>query len=359
MLLVAAIVGGAIFATVGDQNIDSVTGFSGGDVVVEDYGVSNKDEIGLNIRSGRGDSVVVSKVNVSDPDTSEYVYKEFTGNTKVGVGSSSIFELPNVSRSEEADTLDVEIIYDTGDLSNLSVTGTISGSIELTDTGSYEGDPEDDHQPISDGGSVTSTIDGFESEDLSDYNQYLEGSRNGQGYIFNDSRSKKGSVSLQYDGSVPLNLDAYERIYADSGLESYPQQGEKFHGWMSYTENGNPGVLFGGPDINNTYQVRLYASYNHFEINKWNGGSAPSTLNDQYISSANIQPQTWYGVEIDWSGDGDITAKLFNESLNEIATISASDSEYSHSSFGVSNYNYMVSGSFNASWDAFEKGQID
>ena len=150
MLLVVAVIGGAIFAAVGDQSVDSTSGFSGGDVVVEQFGVSEDGELGLNVRSASGSGVVVSRVNVSDPDTDQFVYKKFTGDNRIGVGSSKIFELPNVSRSDSGNELGVEIVYDSGGLSNLSVRGTVSGSLELTDSGSYEGFPEDDHQPISD-----------------------------------------------------------------------------------------------------------------------------------------------------------------------------------------------------------------
>lgn len=151
MLLVVSVVGGAIFATVGDQNVESTSGFDG-DVRVDNFGVSDQEELGLEVRDGSGQGIKVSKVNVSDPDTGQWVYKEFTGDRKVDVGSSKIFELPNVSRSDGSNSLDVEIIYDSGGLSNLSVRGTVSGSIELTASGSYEGDPENDHQSIDTGG---------------------------------------------------------------------------------------------------------------------------------------------------------------------------------------------------------------
>lgn len=152
MLLVVAITGGAIFATVGNQSTDSTSGFSGSDVLVDDFGVTSDDELGLNARNGAGNEIVVSRVNVSDSESGEYVYKEFTGDNRVGVGSEKVFELPNVTRADGSNSLDVEIIYDSGGLSNLSVSGTVSGDLELTGSGSYEGLPEDDHQSINDGG---------------------------------------------------------------------------------------------------------------------------------------------------------------------------------------------------------------
>ncbi|MFP4038203.1 MAG: hypothetical protein ACLFTA_00265, partial [Candidatus Nanohaloarchaea archaeon] len=146
MLLVVAIAGGAIFSTVGNQSTDSVSGFSGNDVVVEDFGISGDDELGLSMRNGADDEIVVSRVNVSDPDSGEWVFKEFESENGVSVGSDKVFELPNVSRGDGSNSLDVEVTYDSGSLSNLSQSGTVSGDLELTDSGGYEGLPEDDHE---------------------------------------------------------------------------------------------------------------------------------------------------------------------------------------------------------------------
>ena len=153
MLLVVAVTGGAIFGVAQSQTPDSVSGFSGSDVQIDNFGVSSDEELGLNMRSASGSEITVSRVNVSDPGTGDFVYKEFTGENRIGVGSSKVFELPNVSRSDSGNELGVEIVYDSGGLSNLSVSGTVSGSLELTESGSYEGLPEDDHQSIDgDGG---------------------------------------------------------------------------------------------------------------------------------------------------------------------------------------------------------------
>jgi len=156
MLLVVAIVGGAIFATVGDQNIESSSGFNG-DVIVDNFGVSSEDDLGLEIRDGTGQGITVSKANISDPDTGQWIYKEFTGENRVGIGSSKIFELPNITRSNSGNQLNVEITYNTGGLSNLSEQGIITGQLQLNNTGSFEGLPEDGHEPISgeNGGSLT------------------------------------------------------------------------------------------------------------------------------------------------------------------------------------------------------------
>ena len=160
MLLVVAVTGSAIFATAGDQNVESTAGFDG-DVQIDNFGVSNQDELGLEIRDGSGQGITVSRVNVSDPDTGQWIYKEFIGENSIGVGSSKIFELPNVTRSDSGNELEVEVIYDSEGLSNLSEEGTVNGQLELNNTGSFEGLPGDDHQSIDDGSGDNGGGDGL------------------------------------------------------------------------------------------------------------------------------------------------------------------------------------------------------
>ncbi len=184
MLLVVALTGGAIFGVAQSQTPDSVSGFSGSDVMIDNFGVSSDDELGLNVRSASGSEITVSRVNVSDPDAGDFVYKEFTGENRVGVGSSKIFELPNVSRTDSGNELNVEIVYDSGGLSNLSVTGSVSGSLQLTDSGSYEGLPEGDHQEIEESGLEASFGLPFSATQFE-----------GDGYLLIDGESSSGSIT--------------------------------------------------------------------------------------------------------------------------------------------------------------------
>ena len=134
MLLVVAVVGGAIFATVGDQSVDSTSGFTGSDVQVDDFGVTSDDDLDLELRSSTGEGATVSAINVTDQSSGEYIYKEFSSDNKIDVGSSLVLSLPNVSQTEGSNSLDVEILYDSGGLSNMSVSGSISGSLSVNET---------------------------------------------------------------------------------------------------------------------------------------------------------------------------------------------------------------------------------
>ena len=149
MLLVVAIVGGAIFSVAQSESVDTVSGMEGEDAYINDFGVTSDGELGMDVQNRGSNSIVVSEVNVTDPDTGEWVQKEFTTDSRVGVGSDKIFQIPNVTRTDGANTLNVEIVYDSGGLENLSATGTITGNLQLTESRvSYEGSPEQHQEGV-------------------------------------------------------------------------------------------------------------------------------------------------------------------------------------------------------------------
>ena len=128
MLLVVAVTGGAIFATVGNQSVDSTSGFTGSDVQVDNFGLTEDGGLQLELRESTGEGSTVKAINVTDESSGEYIYKEFSSSNEIDVGESLVLSLPNVSESEGSNSLDVEILYDSGGLENLSVSGSISGS---------------------------------------------------------------------------------------------------------------------------------------------------------------------------------------------------------------------------------------
>ena len=53
-------------------------------MVIDDFGVTSDDELGLSARNGAGNEIIISRVNVSDPESGEWIYKEFTGDNRIG-----------------------------------------------------------------------------------------------------------------------------------------------------------------------------------------------------------------------------------------------------------------------------------
>jgi len=135
MLLVVAVVGGAIFSITGSQTVESVNGFTGSDVQVDDFGVNSDGGLDLVLRNSASQSVTVNSVNVTD----DRVYTEFVGGEEISVGDTRVVELANVSESDGSNDLDVEIDYDVGGLTGLQVSGSITGGLEITESGSSTG----------------------------------------------------------------------------------------------------------------------------------------------------------------------------------------------------------------------------
>ncbi len=97
MLVVVAIVGGAIFSTVQSESPHAVSGFAGSNVQVSEFGVSVDDELSLNLNDATGNGAEISEINVSDPNTGQYIWKEVTSNNWVSVSEDQVFDLPNVT----------------------------------------------------------------------------------------------------------------------------------------------------------------------------------------------------------------------------------------------------------------------
>ena len=131
MLLVVAVVGGAIFSIAQSEAPESTSGFTGQDVQIEEFGVSD-NELDLVMRNSANDNVEINSVKLTDDD----MYSEWLGSESIGVTDTEVLTLANVSEGDSANDLDVEINYDRGQLTDMTVTGTISGNLEITDTGS-------------------------------------------------------------------------------------------------------------------------------------------------------------------------------------------------------------------------------
>ena len=130
MLLVIAIVGGAIFTTVQNSSqIETTSGLSNADVQIENFGVSGND-LQIELRAAAQDPVENVNVTLYQQDTSYSA----TANSEVTipVGDTETVTIPDINRSENTNTFDAEIVYDTGGLTDLAVNGTLTGRLEHT-----------------------------------------------------------------------------------------------------------------------------------------------------------------------------------------------------------------------------------
>ena len=134
MLLVVAIVGGAIFSIAQSQGIEASSGFTGGDVAVENFGLSERGSLDMVLRNTAADSLEVNEVTLSQGG------EEFTTgiDEEISVGDSTPVSTLGAVESDAANDIDVEVSYDVGGLTNQTVTGTVSGNLEVSMSGETE-----------------------------------------------------------------------------------------------------------------------------------------------------------------------------------------------------------------------------
>ena len=140
MLLVVAIVGGAIFATVQGQCTQSSSGFSGGDVLVENFGTDGDGQLQMEIRNGGSDTLEINSVEIENnngvaanrSDNLQMNPNDFS----VGVSSSNTLIINHSNNdlfesSDGCNDFDVEFNYDQGSLTNQVTSGSLTDSIEF------------------------------------------------------------------------------------------------------------------------------------------------------------------------------------------------------------------------------------
>jgi len=138
MLLVVAIVGGAIFATVQGQCTQSTSGFTGGDVIVENFGVDGENRTQMTIRNGGADTLTINNASIFNPEGTDQYLRDSSGDSvDIGVGNSQSITLSNGEQIESSDAcndFNLEFNYTIGELSNQVSQGTLTDSVEFRST---------------------------------------------------------------------------------------------------------------------------------------------------------------------------------------------------------------------------------
>ena len=147
MLLVVAIVGGAIFATVQGQCTQSTSGFSGSDVIVENFGTDSDGNIQMTLRNGGAETLEISDIAIGDHNANGNL--DGTDNleinesdTDIGVGNSRTFTVQGddggsqvavFESSDGCNDFDLSFQYTMGELTDQVTSGTLTDSIEFSD----------------------------------------------------------------------------------------------------------------------------------------------------------------------------------------------------------------------------------
>lgn len=133
MLLVVAIVGGAIFATVQGQCTASTSGFSTSDVRMADFGVTGDGSaIAFELRNAAADPIEVTNATISDGSTTVSADSA----VDIAVGDSNTISLDQGGDFDQSvdgcNDFDVTIEYNVTDgIGGQQVTGTLTNSMQL------------------------------------------------------------------------------------------------------------------------------------------------------------------------------------------------------------------------------------
>jgi hypothetical protein len=224
MLLVIAIVGGAIFTTVQNSaQIQSVSGLTNADVQVSDYGL-NDDGLQLSLRSASADQVNIQKVSITDTETG--VSADISPSQVVPVGDTATVNLQDVQTTDTSDEYNMEITYDTGGLEGLTAEGQITGSfgvfnrISLQNTKFNRSTNELQIEVENTGENTADSIDYTVEANNKDYT----------GKFSNLDAGEKAQINVSTDETYPLesvSLDTEGTRFVDSssGLKCTPTQG--------------------------------------------------------------------------------------------------------------------------------------
>ena len=183
---------------------------------ISDFGVTSGDELELILRNSDSNTVTVEEVRVSDEsNTAEWVDEE-----SIGVGDTASVTLQDVGEGSGADTLDVEIIYSSGGLSDLQVEGSISGNFEVIEDStalaadfSYDPDnPEPDE-------TVTFDASGSSGE-ITSYDWDFDDGSTATGESVDHSFSSEGSYGVELTvEDEEDNTDSSESVVSVSSSE--------------------------------------------------------------------------------------------------------------------------------------------
>jgi hypothetical protein len=137
MLLVVAIVGGAIFSLTQDQQLVESTGFNSDELAVENFGRDSSGNLDMALGNRGPDNIEITEVRVrnSDSEKSELFYST---KEQVNPGSSTVLSMP-VTNANRQNEIQVIIEYSMAGLDNLVTRGQINGDIQIDLSDSLSG----------------------------------------------------------------------------------------------------------------------------------------------------------------------------------------------------------------------------
>lgn len=125
MLLVVAIVGGAIFATVQGQCAKQSSGFTGEAVTVDSFAATDSN-LQIVLRNGGSEQVNITDLAISSDGST---VDSNSTSMVLNVGDTGKYVLSGISSAEACNSYDVDVTFDRGSITGATASGTISGNM--------------------------------------------------------------------------------------------------------------------------------------------------------------------------------------------------------------------------------------
>jgi len=357
MLLVVAVVGGAIFSTVQGQCTETVSGFAGSDVIIDNFGSTSTDKLQVELRNTGSEDSDIQRITFEQNGK-----KIEIGSTRsIDVSETKVYSTDGLVESSSCNTIDVSIVYDKGGLSDLVASGTMTTSGEVIDlAGEASNLPQNDLQMRFDAMTIGRTDD----TEINKWIDLTNGQNNATG--INSSRLPEveadginGYQSLYFNSSTKDILTMSHKDYLNSQnhtmvavADIWPQSPAGRRAITSkynpgtgsrvntiVTENQKPGLIyrdtdsdyiadFGSTNINdgpNLYAITSNYNGTGSEVNSFLNGTveaSDSSSKPIYLNSAPVSIGTvrWPGGSYSqdfWEIEGEIGEIIYyNKTLN-------------------------------------------
>lgn len=128
MVVAVGVAGGVAYSGVSSECVESASGFTGTDIVVEDFGPLSSSELGMVLYNSKSEEIEFERIQVSN---STYSVNYPFSNKSLDPGTSEGFEIPGVVNSDQCNSLDIEIVYDIGSISGQKSSGEITSNFEM------------------------------------------------------------------------------------------------------------------------------------------------------------------------------------------------------------------------------------
>jgi hypothetical protein len=256
MLLVVAVIGGAIFSLVGDQTIENVTGFTGSNIAVEDFGVTGDNELAFKLRNTDSSEVTIKSIVLKDPDTGART--KVYSSKSIGVGSSKTLKINGFETISSTNNQKLKVVFSSGNLDNITDTGSITAQLVARNHVFLE---EADFNRSSNVLEITATNTGSENATSVDYSINSD-SNSITGNVGEVSTGETTSFTATTDQTFDLKnttLDVEGDEFSDSNRKIKCLPTDRLGGYWSFDRehinggeaedlsgNGNHGDMNGG-----------------------------------------------------------------------------------------------------------------